>query len=63
MELDVFACERLERCTWQGFALSQGIGRGLLVNSLHQWQEAHAERCGGRLIQLKATEQPASERG
>jgi hypothetical protein len=48
----VWCCEKQHKCTWQGFALHQGLAWGVIPNEYNAWRRRHESECGGELIQL-----------
>ena len=52
----VWCCERMHLCTWQCFALHQGLAWGTVPKKhdaiTNDWRTWHDRQCGGRLIQL-----------
>ena len=48
----IFCCSRKYQCTWQGFALHQGLGWGVIPHESNPWRQWHDRKCSGKLIQL-----------
>ena len=62
-ELDyIFYCEKRKQCTWKCFALGhEGFAIGRVNQTLSAWREAHAQHCGGKLIQAVIVEENDNE--
>jgi hypothetical protein len=58
----IFCCEKMEKCSFQGFVLRHGLSWGRIEDTLEAWRKAHSEYCGGRLVQLIGT-RPRNQAG